>query len=152
VDILLNVRSKTDNSVRESRLPVNGRVFVGRGTDCVVFLDGQSISRQHLGVDAGDAGVFVTDLSSNGTWLNGKRLSQNGRFKIEEDDLIELPGYELRIRTPGGLQGASPASSREDPSPAPAPVFASGSLTWLEKFVIFVALLSVVLVLVYLTS
>ena len=53
--------------------------------------------------------------------MNGKRLSQNGRSKVEHSDLIEVPGYEIRINTAQErlrsklrrlFAGRSPATSR----------------------------------------
>jgi pSer/pThr/pTyr-binding forkhead associated (FHA) protein len=156
VDIVLNVRSKADNSIKESNFPVNGSIFVGRGPDCVVLLDGQGISREHLAVAAEGSAIFVTDMSSNGTWLNGKRLAQNGRSKIEQGDLIEVPGYELRLQIPGAPEPPSPPvlqqQEQQENSPgAAAPASLLGSFALLDKFVVFVALVSLGLLLVYMT-
>jgi predicted component of type VI protein secretion system len=150
VDLVLNVRSKADNSVKESKLALTGRILVGRGPDCVVLLDGQGISREHLAVESDDSAVFIMDTSSNGTWVNGKRLPQNGRSKVAEGDLIEVPGYELRIQTPGTSVQQAPAPIRQDIAlPPAAPASFSSSLTWLDKFTILTALVSVVLLLLY---
>lgn len=152
MDIVLNVRSKADNSIRESNFPINGSIFVGRGPDCVVLLDGQGISREHLAVAAEGSTVFVTDMSSNGTWLNGKRLAQNGKSKIERGDLIEVPGYELRVHIPGAPEPQSPQVLQQETSPAAAaPASLLGSFTLLDKLIVIVALASFGLLLVYMT-
>ncbi len=150
MDALLHIRSKADNSIKESKLPVTGRVLVGRGPECVVLLDGQGISREHLAVEVEDSNLFIIDVSSNGSWLNGKRLSQNGRSKVQPGDLIEVPGYEIRVRTAAGTpaQQASPAI-RQQALPPAAPASSSGSLTWLDKFTILTAVVSVALLLLY---
>ncbi len=152
MDALLTIRSKADSSVRESKLPPVGRVLVGRGPDCVVLLDGQGISREHLAVEADDSAVFIVDMSSNGTWLNGKRLSQNGRSKVEQGDLIELPGYEIRLHTSEPAMQQTMPIIRQDALTPAAPESFSGSLTWLDKFTILTALLSVALLLIYINS
>jgi predicted component of type VI protein secretion system len=150
VDVVLNVRSKADNSVKESKLALTGRLLVGRGPDCVVLLDGQGISREHLAVEGDDSSIFIMDTSSNGTWVNGKRLPQNGRSKVAQGDLIEVPGYELRIQAAGTPTQQAPASIRQDaPLPPAAPASSSSSLTWLDKFTILTALVSVALLLLY---
>ncbi len=129
---------------------LTGRVLVGRGPDCLVLLDGQGISREHLAVESDDSTVFIMDTSSNGTWVNGKRLPQNGRSKVEQGDLIEVPGYELRFQTAGtSVQPAPPPIRQDAPLPLAAPASSSGSLTWLDKFTIFTALISVALLLLY---
>jgi predicted component of type VI protein secretion system len=56
------------------------------------------ISREHLAIEHEDAGLFVTDLSTNGTWINGTRIPPSRKCKIDEQDSIEVPGYELRYR------------------------------------------------------
>ena len=48
--------------------------FLARGPDSAVPLEAPGISREHLEVQAEDSAVFLTDLSSNGTWLNGARM------------------------------------------------------------------------------
>ena len=149
--MVLNVRSKADNSVQESKVPLNNRIVLGRGPDCAVLLDGQGISREHLAVESEDSAIFITDVSSNGTWLNGKRLLQNGRSRVQAGDLVEVPGYEMRFHVAGGdvLQDPLPASGEVKSLTASS---VSTSLNWLEKFAILVSLLSVALLLFYLYS
>jgi pSer/pThr/pTyr-binding forkhead associated (FHA) protein len=154
VDVALNVRSKADNSAQESKFLLNGSgLFIGRGPECAVLLDGHGISRQHLGMDGEDAALFITDLSSNGTWLNGKRLAQNRRSKVQDSDLIELPGYEIRIRTArasvAATQGAAPLPPKNDLHAKPPAGSIFGPLTLLEKFVVLLAVCSAALFAVY---
>jgi predicted component of type VI protein secretion system len=150
VDVVFNVRSKADNSVKESKLALTGRQLVGRGPDCFVLLDGQGISREHLAVESDDSNVFIMDLSSNGTWVNGKRLTQNGRSKVQQGDLIEVPGYEIRINNmaEAPVQQA-PQAIRQEALPPVAPLPSSSSLSWLDKFTILTVLVSVALLLLY---
>jgi predicted component of type VI protein secretion system len=150
VDVLFNVRSKADNSVKESNLAVTDRVLVGRGPDCAVLLDGQGISREHLALESDESNVFIIDTSSNGTWVNGKRLPQNGRSKVEHSDLIEVPGYEIRIHTAAGTPAQqAPQTIRQDSLPPVAPMPTSESLPLLDKFTILTALVSIALLLLY---
>lgn len=52
--------------------------IVGRDPECDVILPDSSVSRRHLRVTAAPNGLFVEDMgSSNGTWLDGKRMSRN---------------------------------------------------------------------------
>ena len=150
MDVLFNVRSKADNSVKESTLAVTDRVLVGRGPDCDVLLDGQGISREHLGLESDESNIFIIDTSSNGTWVNGKRLPQNGRSKVEHSDLIEVPGYEMRVRKAGEPAQQAPQTIRQPPSlPPPVPLSSSATLSLLDKFTILTALVSVALLLLY---
>lgn len=50
---------------------------VGRDPECDVILPDSSVSRRHLRVTAAPNGLFVEDMgSSNGTWLDGKRVNR----------------------------------------------------------------------------
>jgi pSer/pThr/pTyr-binding forkhead associated (FHA) protein len=167
VNILVSVRSKSDSSARNVTHSVNGRLFLGRSPDSVIPLDGPGISREHLAVDVEGSTVYVTDLSSNGTWLNGNRLPRNRKSRATETDALEIPGYEIRIQL---VSDALPAGNNTAPVIAPGPVPALiaeqqhapaarpspgviiKSLTALEKLLVFVAVLSFCLLLLYLAS
>ena len=92
MEILVTVKSKADQSVRTVRQPVNGRFVLGRGPDSSVPLEAPGISREHLEVQAEDSSLFLTDLSSNGTWLNGARMPPRRRCRVSETDFIKLLG------------------------------------------------------------
>ena len=68
--------------------------------------------------------LFVEDLSSNGTWLNGERLPSRQAVQAQHGDLIEILGYSIQIGLPE-LQPAPAESSLatateaiESPKPA----------------------------------
>lgn len=149
MDVLFKVRSKADNSIKESKLGVTDRVLVGRGPDCAVLLDGQGISREHLALEGDEANVFIIDTSSNGTWVNGKRLPQNGRSKVEHNDLIEVPGYEIRVHKANMPAQQTPQTIRQAPLPPVSSLPSSRSLSLLDKFTILTALVSIALLLLY---
>jgi pSer/pThr/pTyr-binding forkhead associated (FHA) protein len=49
------------------------------------------ISREHLRFDCEDGEYYIEDRkSTNGTKINGKRISGKGRFLLKEGDKIEL--------------------------------------------------------------
>jgi predicted component of type VI protein secretion system len=164
VDIIFKVRSKTDESVRNVRHPVNGRMVLGRGPDSAVPLEAPGISREHLEVHAEDSALFLTDLSSNGTWINGARMPQARKCKVREGDFIEVPGYEIQFQlgvanSPRAAPAAPTASglSRSKPRVAGATAAArSGrslaALSTLERFLLLVAFACVVLLVLYLIS
>jgi pSer/pThr/pTyr-binding forkhead associated (FHA) protein len=169
VEILFAVKSKADNSVQNVRYPLNGRLLLGRGPDNAVLLDGTGISREHLAIEREDSALFVTDLSTNGTWINGKRVPRSRKCEVGEEDSIEVPGYEIRYRmlnsTADEPAGAFAAKSRTAIQPAFNPKKTAGqplsrrpalsilgSLTLLEKFLMLVALVSLGLLLAYLNS
>jgi predicted component of type VI protein secretion system len=117
MDLELNVRSKADQLAQTYRMPLDGRVILGRGPESPVALDGPSISRQHLAFEWVNDEMFVTDLSSNGCWVNGQRIPAGDPFLVNEWEDIEVPGYAINflIRTP------QPAPARETRAAAQVP-------------------------------
>jgi pSer/pThr/pTyr-binding forkhead associated (FHA) protein len=67
-------RSDVSEQVRE--IPLNqGEFLIGRGTDCDLRLRVSSVSRHHCLIRLTGDGATLVDLgSSNGTYLNGKRV------------------------------------------------------------------------------
>ena len=161
MDIILKVKSKADQSVQNVRQPVNGRLVLGRGPDSAVPLEAPGISRDHLEVQVEDSALMLTDLSSNGTWINGARMPQGRKCKVRDGDFIELPGYEIQLQLAGAAAAPavppalSPARTSKVPvasAPAGARTPSLGaSFTGLELFLLLVALACVALLTVYLT-
>ncbi len=49
---------------------------IGREPDAEIFLESLAVSRKHAQIVRRDGALFVEDTgSSNGTWLNGTRIS-----------------------------------------------------------------------------
>jgi len=62
----------------EKRHEVVGRAVVGRDADCDVQLLNLSVSRKHAAVEEAADGWVLKDLSSvNGTFLNGKKVTES---------------------------------------------------------------------------
>jgi predicted component of type VI protein secretion system len=106
-----------------------------------------------------DLELFLTDMSSNGTWLNGARMPQSRKCKIRESDLVELPGYELQFELVGAtpsMPAALPeAVSTNGPRSGRAPSGARSvaiSFSVLELFLLVVVLASGALLVFYFTS
>ncbi|HZT79037.1 MAG TPA: FHA domain-containing protein, partial [Gemmataceae bacterium] len=99
--------------------PLEGAASViGRQPDSAVYLESLAVSRHHARVVCEGGRYFLEDLhSSNGTFLNGKRLA--GRAPLTEHDAIQIGPYVLGLRldtqpTPF----ATPAPSIEASIPA----------------------------------
>ncbi len=115
MEVLLSIQSKTDGSVREVKREIADGLAVGRGAEEGVLLDGPDLSREHLLFTTDGNNVFVTDLSNNGTWLNGTRLKKSIRSRVRSDDSIEVPGYLLNFQLPDEVRQADVAASKEAP-------------------------------------
>ncbi|MBI2804914.1 MAG: SpoIIE family protein phosphatase [Planctomycetes bacterium] len=93
------------------------RTILGRNTDCDIPLTGKQVSRQHAHIDRRDARYYLQDLgSSNGTYLNGKRLTPHVSNLLTDRDTFQLGPYLFGLRTtaPSGVTEAdSPVVVRE---------------------------------------
>ena len=68
-------------------------VVLGRSRECDIRVDDPNVSRRHAEVRQEGATYWLVDLdSTNGTELNGKRVS---RAKLEDGDTIVLGGTEI---------------------------------------------------------
>ena len=170
MDILLSIRSKSDSSTREIKSTIAEGLVIGRGVEKGVLLEGQDLSREHFVITADGADLFVTDLSSNGTWVNGARLNRSERTKVRERDLIEIPGYAITFKlaeqaaekpAPQAVAGPSPHLEPEPnlvapPAAKPGPlgmVFqAIGAFTMLEKISILLGVAGLSLLYAYFGS
>ena len=172
MDVEVSIRSKNDASVRETTCAIEDGLVVGRGAEQGILLDGPDLSREHFTLTAEGNHFYITDLSSNGTWLNGAKLKHSLRTQVQPGDSIEVPGYCLTFKLVGlaektdeTMQVAEPpspihprqnASSPLELTPPPgifAPVFRFvGSFTFLEKFLILVGAAGLLLLATYLNS
>ena len=65
------------NSLRNKRFPIDGNMIVGRATDCDLHFGFDRLSRKHAELKVLSGVLMLKDLgSSNGTFLNGKKVSQ----------------------------------------------------------------------------
>ncbi|KIJ11103.1 hypothetical protein PAXINDRAFT_138122 [Paxillus involutus ATCC 200175] len=78
------------------------RVKIGRQTNAKTvpaerngYFDSKVLSRQHAEIWEENGKIFIKDVkSSNGTFINGERLSQEGieseQFELKNDDIVEF--------------------------------------------------------------
>lgn len=69
------------------------RITVGRATDCdiVIPAEADSVSRQHLVVTLDFFGrLAISDKSSNGTFVNDKRLQKGVSMPVKRTDIVRL--------------------------------------------------------------
>lgn len=75
------------------------RTTLGRSVDCDIPLTGKQVSRQHAHVYRQDSQFFLQDLgSSNGTFLNGKRIAANTPSPLGESDTFQIGPYLFGMR------------------------------------------------------
>jgi len=91
-----------DESGPQIFLMTQDEVSLGRGGDDLwvdlALYTTDEVSREHLRIrrDAGTGGFKITDLSRNGTWLNGRRLAGKVETALPERAEISL-GEKLKL-------------------------------------------------------
>lgn len=87
--------SGTDNAQNYSLSPPTVRVGRKPGSD--LLLSHPTVSGQHARFDMRNDELWLTELgSTNGTFVNGKRLL--GEIQIKEEDLIQFAEVAFRVR------------------------------------------------------
>jgi pSer/pThr/pTyr-binding forkhead associated (FHA) protein len=109
------------------------RMVIGRTQECEFKLSDNSVSRRHVELVLGDAGVLLRDLGSgNGTKVNGARVSEKmlqdgdeislGKTRLRYvDELVALRKREAQEDLARQLaeQAAAVEQDAEDEAPAP---------------------------------
>src|SRR5262245_49702992 len=79
------------------------RSLIGRRPDSTVFLESLAVSREHAQLLCQDDAYFVEDIgSSNGTFVNGKRI--HGRVPLTEADALQIGPYVFALRPDPNLR------------------------------------------------
>lgn len=87
--------------------PIDGNPYVvGRKTGVSLKLQFLTVSGNHACLWVDNGSLFLRDLgSTNGTYINGKRLVQNETVGISEEDLVHFAEAPFRVRrqSPTGM-------------------------------------------------
>lgn len=102
-DVKVNARITIGGGTRELNLnfkPGGRRMNVGRGSDNDIQLDDRSVSKIHAAILMNREGtLLVSDTgSTNGTYINGRRLAYGEARQIEEGDIVGFGDVEVRFR------------------------------------------------------
>jgi pSer/pThr/pTyr-binding forkhead associated (FHA) protein len=104
---------------------------IGRGSNSDVRLTDESVSEMHAKLQRRDDGWYAVDMNStNGTWVNGSRVT--GERRLEGAPDVRFGGVKLRF-IPAGMDEASlsarPASAAERVRPAGAATDSGATLS-----------------------
>ncbi len=89
---------ETRRGGHSSRHPIRTDEFlIGRSGHCHLVLgsDHRYISREHAVIVRSNGVYWISDLSINGTWLNGRRLLRLKRERLRPGDIINIEDWEL---------------------------------------------------------
>ena len=100
---LLEGRLNLGAAARESVAFAGDQMVFGRMPGCDKVLDNPSVSGRHARLSRAPGGFLVEDLgSTNGTFVNGKRVS--GSARLGPGDVVALGTYTFRIDDRGNLE------------------------------------------------
>lgn len=87
------------NSLTKEAFELHHKMTIGRGNDATVVINDVKISRIHLTVLLDNLGnVWLQDSSTNGTFVDGKRIS--GKIKLTKDTKFKIGNTEMLLALP----------------------------------------------------
>ncbi|HEX2716813.1 MAG TPA: FHA domain-containing protein, partial [Gemmatimonadaceae bacterium] len=97
---------------------------LGRDAGCDVVVASPEVSRRHAELAAGAEGYLISDLSTNGVFVNGQRINKTQR--LARGDVLRIGTEEFRFyadtAAPAAPASASaPAAGASAPAEPPAP-------------------------------
>ncbi|MDO8461321.1 MAG: FHA domain-containing protein [Deltaproteobacteria bacterium] len=74
-------------------------IALGRDQSSFVVLESRAISRHHAKISIEEKSIFLMDLkSSNGTYLNGRRLTGGEKNLLRSGDKIRIEEFEMQFQ------------------------------------------------------
>lgn len=89
---------------QEITIEHSGTLRIGRAPTCDLVVDHHRVSRRHAELHNTNDGPALVDLeSTNGTYLNGKRVDPSVAHPLRDEDLVQIANVlVLRIHDPAG--------------------------------------------------
>jgi hypothetical protein len=102
-DVNITARATMPDGPREKALvfkPGGRRMSVGRASDNDLILNDKSVSKIHAALVMNREGtLMVADTgSTNGTYINGRRIAYGEARQIEDGDVVGFGNIEVRFR------------------------------------------------------
>lgn len=121
--------------------PVQGPVVIGRAPECDIAVTAEEISRRHALVKPVGDGLSIEDLgSSNGTYINNKRVQQGF---LSPGDELRLDAVRFIVVAPG-MEMAQQTSRLQSTEPVMPPAPASSVSKWVPIMLTAAAVLVIV--------
>jgi FHA domain len=120
---------------REYAISATG-VVIGRDAGCDVVVAQPEVSRRHAEIVPAQAGYVLTDLSTNGVFVNGQRVKYSAL--LGRGDVIRLGSEEFRFHADAQPSAAAPRAGRPDSLARPASPKPGSPARWIWAAVVAV--------------
>jgi pSer/pThr/pTyr-binding forkhead associated (FHA) protein len=98
---------------------ITDTLVFGRDAGSDVVIESTQVSRRHAEIGAAATGYVLTDLSTNGTYVNGQRVQ--GSRTLARADMIRIADNEFRFYADAPPAVPTPRPSTQAPSAPPQP-------------------------------
>jgi pSer/pThr/pTyr-binding forkhead associated (FHA) protein len=93
---LVRLNTSTQETV-DAQVDIQDRAVLGRHIGSPLLLQGEALSRHHFAISMVDEQLMIENLSVNGTHLNGEALAVQNPSSLQSGDVVEVPGYQIRV-------------------------------------------------------
>lgn len=95
------------------------KIAIGRGEECDIVLEGETVSRVHCQINHSGADFLIRDSSRNGTFVNGRRISV---AELSDGDQVRIGNNTLVVHFSACFDtnwttGKETSAFRPDPDP-----------------------------------
>lgn len=108
---------------REYAIPPIG-IVIGRDPASDVVIASGEVSRRHVSIAPAESGYILTDLSTNGVWVNGERVVKEQT--LGRGDIVKVAAEEFRFYADAVKPAAKPPEAVAPPPPSVSPAPLSG--------------------------
>jgi len=112
------------------------KVFFGRSckgispTKCVI-LNNPAVSRDHASITLDNSGLALTDMSVNGVWVNGVRMTAGATQRVNDGDTFQIGDTQFTVKA---SQATSSREDLESTITGPVPVVVTNLVADLRGF------------------
>ena len=86
----------------DEHFDIENETLIGREVECTITLPSPHVSRYHAKINVSDAGLVIQDLNSaNGTFVNGKRITEKTPISLGDEIRFDDLAYRLTSEDSG---------------------------------------------------
>jgi len=94
-----------DKDTQTRKIEIVDKVFIGRSCKGVdpqkrILVRHEQVSRDHAVISRGKKSLQITDMSKNGTWINGTRMAAGSSGYLVDGDTISLGDFSCQVYYP----------------------------------------------------